>query len=243
MSWEHLNQVLENYLHHAWAALLALALVGFVWLLPAPARQAAWQTLTAEGFAAQRNLAGMLFFFSLLALSLLWSGGQRIDAWVFHFINWRGRRPKWLDRLMWAITHTGTGALALLFVLYYWQRGDRLLANQMALGSLSLWLMVELVKALVRRPRPFIHLAQTRIVGQRAIGRSFPSGHTGQSFFQFTLLVQHFHLGLGPAALLYALAALVGLTRMYVGAHYPRDVLAGAILGTAWAFITLIFQI
>jgi membrane-associated phospholipid phosphatase len=35
--------------------------------------------------------------------------------------------------------------------------------------------------------------------------------------------------------LLYATALLVGLTRMYVGAHYPRDVLAGAILGTAWA--------
>ena len=37
--------------------------------------------------------------------------------------------------------------------------------------------------------------------------------------------------------LLYAIALLVGITRMYVGAHYPRDVLAGAILGSAWGLL------
>jgi membrane-associated phospholipid phosphatase len=37
--------------------------------------------------------------------------------------------------------------------------------------------------------------------------------------------------------ILYALALLVGITRMYVGAHYPRDVLAGAILGSAWGLL------
>ena len=37
--------------------------------------------------------------------------------------------------------------------------------------------------------------------------------------------------------LLYAIALFVGVTRMYVGAHYPRDVLAGAILGSAWGLL------
>ena len=42
------------------------------------------------------------------------------------------------------------------------------------------------------------------------------------------------------ALLLYTIALLVGVTRMYVGAHYPRDVLAGAILGSAWGMLGMI---
>ena len=52
-----------------------------------------------------------------------------------------------------------------------------------------------------------------------------------------TLMAQHFHTSAWMAFLLYAIALLVGITRMYVGAHYPRDVLAGAILGSAWGLL------
>jgi membrane-associated phospholipid phosphatase len=96
---------------------------------------------------------------------------------------------------------------------------------------------VELVKALVRRSRPFIRVTQARIVGYPAVGRSFPSGHTSQAFFMATLLASHFHACIWVAFLLYGIALLVGITRMYVGAHYPRDVLAGAILGSAWGLL------
>ena len=115
--------------------------------------------------------------------------------------------------------------------------GDHLLAYELVLGTLTLWLVVELVKALVHRGRPFIRLTQARIVGRRAIGRSFPSGHTSQAFFMATLLAGYFHAGVWAVCLLYTTALLVGITRMYVGAHYPRDVLAGAILGSAWGLL------
>ena len=42
--------------------------------------------------------------------------------------------------------------------------------------------------------------------------------------------------------MLYATALLVGITRMYVGAHYPRDVLAGAILGSAWGLLGVLID-
>jgi len=38
-------------------------------------------------------------------------------------------------------------------------------------------------------------------------------------------------------AALYAVAALVGFTRIYVGAHYPRDVIAGIVLGSVWGIL------
>ena len=186
---------------------------------------------------AQPILASMIMGFSLLTLSLLWSTGQRMDAWTFLFFNVRGRRPLWLDRLMWSFTQIGNGmvATALALVLYF--AGDRLLAYELILGTLTLWLVVELVKLLVRRRRPFIRLSQARIVGRRAGGRSFPSGHTSQAFFMATLVAGYFHAGVWAVCLLYASALLVGITRMYVGAHYPRDVLAGAILGSAWGLL------
>ena len=57
-----------------------------------------------------------------------------------------------------------------------------------------------------------------------------------------TLITQHFHSSLWVVILLYAAAFLVGITRMYVGAHYPRDVLAGAILGSVWGLLGVILN-
>jgi len=101
---------------------------------------------------------------------------------------------------------------------------------------------VETLKALTNRARPFLDLEQTRIIGWRERGRSFPSGHTAQTFFLVTVLsttpLSHrFQLGLGGTVALYAVAVLVGFTRMYVGAHYPRDVIGGAVLGSVWGIL------
>ena len=189
---------------------------------------------------SQAILASMLLIFSLLAISLVWSAGQRLDAWVFLSFNLRWSRPLWLDRIMLGFTQIGNGIAALGIALVLFLAGDRLLAYELILGTLTLWLVVELVKILVHRSRPFIRLTQARIVGYRARGRSFPSGHTSQAFFMATLMAQHFHPSVWVAFLLYAAALLVGITRMYVGAHYPRDVLAGAILGSAWGLLGVI---
>ncbi|MBA4385485.1 MAG: phosphatase PAP2 family protein, partial [Anaerolinea sp.] len=105
------------------------------------------------------------------------------------------------------------------------------------LGTVTLWLIVELLKLIVHRSRPFVRLTQTRIVGGRAIGRSFPSGHTSQVFFTAVLIVQGFQIPLFAALGLFVMAFLVGITRIYVGAHYPRDIMAGAILGSAWGVL------
>ncbi|HEX3048936.1 MAG TPA: phosphatase PAP2 family protein, partial [Bacillota bacterium] len=85
-------------------------------------------------------------------------------------------------------------------------------------------------------------LTQTRVVGPRARGRSFPSGHTSQIFFTVTLLIQHFHPPIWGMVLLCLLALFVAVTRMYVGAHYPRDILAGMILGSVWGGLGVIID-
>lgn len=216
----------------AWLVGLTLALVLVLAWLPPYVRVFFWHRLQSQAV-----LASMTLGFSLLALSLLWSAGQRIDTWTFLFFNVRGRHPPWLDAIMRGFTQIGNGIFIVALALISFFAGHRLLAYELILGALTLWLVVELVKALVHRRRPFIRLSQARIVGRRAIGRSFPSGHTSQAFFMATVVVAYFHAGFWMTCLLYALALVVGVTRVYLGAHYPRDVLAGAILGSAWGLL------
>jgi membrane-associated phospholipid phosphatase len=224
--WVSLNRPL------AWLVGLTAGLILFLAWLPPYVRMFFW-----HGLQAQPILASMTLGFSLLALSLLWSTGQRIDTWTFLLFNFRGGHPPWLDRLMWGLTQIGNGIVIVALALILFFAGDHLLAYGLSLGALTLWLVVELTKALVHRGRPFIRLSQARIVGRRAGGRSFPSGHTSQAFFMATLMAGYFHAGVWAACLLYAIALVVGITRIYVGAHYPRDVLAGVILGSAWGLL------
>jgi membrane-associated phospholipid phosphatase len=125
---------------------------------------------------------------------------------------------------------------ALLTILFY-LANNRRLAAELALGALTLWMLVELIKALANRNRPFLVIEGARVIGWRERGLSFPSGHTAQTFFMATLIIREFQPGAAGAIALYLLAVLVGITRMYVGVHYPRDVIGGAILGTIWGVL------
>lgn len=209
-----------------------LALI-LVWMPPG-ARVSLWTALSA-----QRGLVVLISLFALVTLSLIWSAGQRLDTRVFKLFNMRVY-PVWLDRCMWAATQLGNMLSAFITALLLFVLDYRRLAIEIVFGTLTLWLLVEFIKALSDRDRPFITLETTRVVGWRERGDSFPSGHTTQIFFLMTLFIHHFQFGMVVSAVLYAVAALVGFTRIYVGAHYPRDVVAGVVLGLAWGVLAVL---
>ena len=68
---------------------------------------------------------------------------------------------------------------------------------------------------------------------------SFPSGHTAASFAVGVLLFRKLPKRYGIPALV--LAALIGFSRLYLGVHYPSDVLAGALLGTGISYAAEVF--
>jgi membrane-associated phospholipid phosphatase len=222
---------------HYWLVATAVVLAVFLTFVP----QTIWAALL-KSLEAQKFLVIMLAVFSLTAISLVWATGQRIDVWFFTFINERGHRPPWLDWMMLCFTQLGNGVFAYTVAFILFLRVKHLLGYELIFGNLTLWLMVELMKVLIRRGRPFSKPIGTRVVGDRAGGHSFPSGHTSQAFFMASLMSHYFHAGVWITILLYAAALFVGITRMYVGMHYPRDVLGGAILGTAWGLLGVIIN-
>lgn len=141
---------------------------------------------------------------------------------------------------MWLFTQLGNMLAAFIVAFVFFLLGYRYLAVEIILATLILWLLVETVKALAVRDRPFLTLEDTRVIGWREKGDSFPSGHTTQIFFLATLLTLRFIPGPGISLALYTVAAFVGFTRIYVGAHYPRDVLGGAVLGSIWGILAML---
>jgi membrane-associated phospholipid phosphatase len=220
----------------AFLLLLVTGIALFLILLPGSTRATFWSALIA-----QRVLVVLLCLLALVTLSLIWSAGQRIDARIFTLLNTRGY-PIWLDRVMWLITQLGNMLTALIAAFLFFILNYRLLALEIILGTLTLWLLVEIIKSLTDRDRPFLTLEKARVVGWREKGDSFPSGHTTQIFFLMTLFILYFQLGLGASIALYAIALLVGLTRIYVGAHYPRDVIAGIVLGSVWGILATLLN-
>ncbi len=213
--------------------LLALSLI----FMPNDAREIFWHRIKSNIF-----LTVLIITFCVVSVSLVWKTGEKIDVWIFTVFNVWGKRSPWVDWTMLALTQIGSGVFSILIAGIFYLSYDRIFAYEIVLGTLSLWLVVESLKFLIRRPRPYVMLKNIRVVGTRAGGHSFPSGHTSQAFFMATLFSHYFRLDLVSTLILYGLALVVGVTRMYVGMHYPRDIIGGSMLGTAWGLFGMMLN-
>lgn len=112
-----------------------------------------------------------------------------------------------------------------------WRAGDGELAGRLLLGGTGAWTLAKLVKQVVRRPRPVALLPGIRGRGREAAGLGYLSGHAAVAVALGAAALPR----LGPAARALTLTAMpvVGLTRLYVGAHLPLDIAGGAALGLA----------
>lgn len=198
--------------------------------------QAAQQATNPElTGAVDRELAGPL---ALLREELLrrMRPYHALDTRLFLAVNGLPHPPA-ANRAMYALTsvmNIGAGwALALLAATAVdRRRGTRALREVLP----PLWIATTVVeypiKHYFRRRRPFIDLVQAISVGRKPGTYSFPSGHSAAAFAGAWLLTRHYP---GLAPVWYAVAALTGFSRVYLGAHYPGDVLSGAVAGTVLA--------
>jgi undecaprenyl-diphosphatase len=182
--------------------------------------------------------AGALYLFAELAEEVSEGDARRPDEAALRFVNRLASPP--LTAFMRGVTRLGSnevlvgvGACAVLaFLLARWRRAAVALTLTMAGAALLNFLLKLAFRR--ERPAPFFDAPPPE-------SYSFPSGHALLSFCLYGMLAAVVAARLkrrGPRALVWAAAALlvtlIGLSRLYLGVHYPSDVLAGYAAAFVW---------
>lgn len=131
----------------------------------------------------------------------------------------------------WVVMQAGNVNAAPLAGLVALGAGRPRLAARLTLAGLTTWILAKATKRLYRRPRPAHLMADVRCRGREPSGLGYVSGHAGIVTGIAVAVLPELR---APARAAVALGVpLVGLCRMYVGAHLPLDILGGASLGLA----------
>ena len=168
---------------------------------------------------------------------------QQIKIWDMElcvFCN-RQSRSFTVCNLFRLVSRLGDGVfwyvLMVALLLQYQIAALHAVLHMLAVGLVGT-LIYKFIKSKTLRPRPFNVYPAIVCVGKTLDQFSFPSGHTMHAVAFSIVAVFYFPALLWLVA---PFAALVALSRPILGLHYPSDVLAGAVLGGAIAFISLLF--
>lgn len=150
---------------------------------------------------------------------------------LFYSIN-RYFDQKWLNTYFRSITHVGGATFSITSVmLAIWllrdEWRDTAIASAIALALSHI--PVTMMKKIYPRKRPYISLHKTKVTKNPLTDHSFPSGHTTAIF---SVIVPFLLYAPALAVCLLPIAVSVAVSRIYLGLHYPSDVLAGCMLGT-----------
>ena len=249
---EHILSVSGLVLLAVWVALL-IAAVGLFWrrdrILGRPGWLAARCRMGAPTglalTAAVLTLATSAWSLALVTFSVVHHTGlARDDTRVLAFVT--GHRAPWLTSLAKALTWLGSSIVLWPVVviaglgLWRWRR-HWLPAVLPALALAGAWAGALLIKGLVDRPRPPVGDRLTVVHGW-----SYPSQHAAQALATWGMLALMLMAGRSARArvLLAAgavlIAFVVGLTRLYLGAHWMTDVLGGWALAAVWDCLLII---
>ena len=172
---------------------------------------------------------------------------QQIDEGILLFIQ-EYIRQDWMDGFWKTITHLGDGGIfwiSLALILLIPKQTRR--AGVSALFAMGIGALITnvAVKNIVARIRPYDTVTELILLIERQHDFSFPSGHTCASFAAACALYRTLPRKWGIACIV--LAALIAFSRLYVGVHYPSDVLGGAAVGvfagwTGWKIQEILWK-
>lgn len=140
-------------------------------------------------------------------------------------------RSDLLTSVMYVVTSLGNGGMiwiTLTLCLLVKQKTRRCGIAMAAALLVGVILGEGLIKHIICRSRPFAQFSDITALITPPVTYSFPSGHTLSSFAAATVCFAFFHRA---GILAYCLAALIAFSRLYLGVHFPSDVLASMLLG------------
>ena len=125
-------------------------------------------------------------------------------------------------------TNGGTSLFMCLIIIFLWLKGEKKPAIYLALGLIVDAILVYTLKTIIHRPRPYevLSIMPLELVDNF---RSLPSGHTSIAFLSAMILSKFYSKYM---VVFFVIAASIGFSRVYIGVHYPLDVIVGAITGS-----------
>ena len=164
----------------------------------------------------------------------------QIECSLFYLINCHYNRKNW-NAFFHICTHLGGArfTIAITFgFLFYSIYSSTVLGLEMATALAISHIPVALIKKGFPRRRPYLVLQQSNVTLNPLIDHSFPSGHT-TAFFSIIIPII-FQIPI-IAIVLFPIAIMVGISRIFLGLHYPSDVLVGGMLGSLVGFLSVLF--
>lgn len=169
-----------------------------------------------------------------LAAATIRGRGRSVDDRLFAWANSEVHHPS-LDRFFRAVTEFGSlyasGAAATTLVF----RGRRREGLDAMGAAVAMWSLGQMLKEAFRRARPYETGNPLRLLIGKPRGASWPSSHPAVLLAFVTVAGRDLGLSPGQRRALTGLAGLVAASRVYLGVHYPADVIGGLLLGRAVA--------
>ena len=164
---------------------------------------------------------------------------QSIDEMILMWVQ-NNFRFDWLSPAVEFFTNLGgTGSIWIVIALIMMCRKSTRKAGFLAIISMIVTaLLTMVIKITVTRPRPYVIMEMLSPLLISSDPNSFPSGHTSSAFavgiVWLTLLPK---VWMKVVAVI--LAVIMGISRIYVGVHYPSDVLFGAVVGCVCGIVVM----
>jgi len=157
---------------------------------------------------------------------------------IYSLFDWR--RKRLFDRFFFNISRSANGPLYGIVGTLFLVIHDAVTIHLLVAGTFGFMVelsLYKLIKNTIQRPRPCDESERIQFVVAPPDKFSFPSGHTAAAFLMAILISSGFPQ---LQVWLFAWAGLVGISRVYLGVHYPTDVMMGAILGIGSATAGLV---
>ena len=197
------------------------------------------------------GLCAVVFLFLKLASEVMEGDTQALDVRIIRSLREAADPsqpigPEWMESVLIDITALGSpvvlGLIVLIITGYLLLEARYVTALIVLATSISGEIVDELLKLFFERPRPAVvpHL-------RTVVTASFPSGHAMESaIIYLTLGALLMRVVKGRITKIYCmgmailLTLIVGVSRVFLGVHYPTDVVGGWMLGFVWAAITFL---
>lgn len=162
---------------------------------------------------------------------------MNIDLYFFNLINGFAGKCVWFDYFaIFCTDYLGYVLLGILilFLVFNYKKYWKMVFEALMAAFITRFVVAETIRLIWFRARPFVALNFIPLINQSPTEASFPSGHS-TFYFALATIVYFYNKKLG--ILFFVASFFIAVSRVFVGVHWPSDILVGAILGILMGWI------